>query len=33
MGFDWAHTICSVSTSALRAMRVSNKNEVSPLKP
>lgn len=33
MGFDWAHAICTVSTSVLRAIRVSNKNEVSPIKP
>ncbi len=28
MGFDWAHTISSVSKFALRAMRVSNKKDV-----
>ena len=32
MGFDLAHTICSVSKFILRTMRVSNKNEVSPMK-
>ena len=32
MGFDLAHTICSVSKFVLRAMRISNKNEVSPMK-
>lgn len=31
MGFDLAHTICSVSKFILRTMRVSNKNEVSPM--
>lgn len=32
MGFDLAHTICSVSKFILLTMRVSNKNEVSPMK-
>ena len=32
MGFDLAHTISSISKLVLRAMRVSNKNELSPMK-
>ena len=32
MGFDLVHTISSISKLVLRAMRVSNKNELSPMK-